>query len=58
MDRTLCTVCENPHDILNMNEELVCEWCQTDVIADDELSDEWIEELQLQQQQHEELYGE
>jgi len=41
-----------------MNEELVCEWCQTDVIADDELSDEWIEELQLQQQQHEELYGE
>ena len=28
MDRTLCTKCEQPHEIIHMNEDLVCELCQ------------------------------
>lgn len=28
MDRTLCTLCDIPHDIIEMNEEHICEWCE------------------------------
>ena len=39
MDRTLCTKCEQPHEIIHMNEDLVCEWCQTDDILSEEQID-------------------